>query len=984
MSQNSLAREISHLSLGQAAVSNNSSSDTQVSADLQSKKHRRPARAFYNFAPDGAVQPPMAPFQQGQGGQLPASPMQPGYHEQRVFTPQKLTPKNVSLSGQIPPAFGMNANQTISGNASGGGGAPAGMGTINAPFSPGLMSPASPSAAFPSQQPLDSYFPEVVSHFVPVQRWRDQRTYLQSTFETKKNSVPPLPTTEFYCVDQGSCNPELMNLTMYNIPNEEHLRSATKLPLGLTVQPFAPTTSIDGGSDDGVPTVADTQLTGDEVKAPMRCRRCRGYVNPYFEFTYDSSVVCNMCKVKTKLSDDELAPIGPNGQRSDIYTRPELLKGAVDFLVPKIYNANRDVDTVALHYVFLIDVSLMANENGSSLAIAEAVRSSIEYIAKEQPKCKVAIITYDNKLKFYNLNPKAEFAQEYIVSELDEVFLPLYSGLFALPSESMNIIDDTLKKIVKYITSDKYSHVPQSCYGSALQAAKLALDQFTNKQGGKIICSLNSLPTVGNGNFALRKEDDSRHDLRCNNDFYSKLANELLSSCISVDLFVTSGSFIDLATTGFPVEMTSGNVKYYPNFRPDGNDSFTVINDMVDTVASIVGYQGILKVRCSNGLTVGSYYVKATNYSDRDPVIPVITTNTTVDVLFRYVEKLKAGTDVFFQAALLYTDIHGTRKVRSINCSAAVSNNIHEIFKFVNQNSVLRIVIQDIIRTLGDCNFPNIRKSIDDKLADILTQYRALVNSKSSTQLILPDSLKLLPMFLLSFEKSDLMKPNTKSTRGNDRVYDLFKLEFFDSRKLSYKLYPQIIPLHVLLEEDDLTFYDANDKMLQVAEETVDNLAIRNAYMQLTNGGCYLIFNGETVYLWFNENTNRMLLRDLLGVDESFPVNEINLMGGELPEMDTEINLKARNVIKFWGQRCCRRNLPIVLLRPNIDHYYSRVMGDIMVEDKTINMVDSFDNYLVQVHRHIQEKLKKENFVKIASGSARQGSESFAQKFIQF
>lgn len=68
----------------------------------------------------------------------------------------------------------------------------------------------------------------------------------------------------------------------------------------------------------------------------------------------------------------------------------------------------------------------------------------------------------------------------------------------------MKIINDTLIKISGYISTDKYSHVPQVCYGSALQAAKLALDTVTGGQGGKIICSLNSLPTIGNGNLSLK------------------------------------------------------------------------------------------------------------------------------------------------------------------------------------------------------------------------------------------------------------------------------------------------------------------------------------------------------------------------------------------------------------------------------------------------------------------------------------------------
>ena len=554
-------------------------------------------------------------------------------------------------------------------------------------------------------------------------KWSDTVSYThldvyKRQFQTSLNSVPPLPTTQFYCTDQGSCDPRLMSLSMYNIQEEEHLRSATKLPLGLTIQPFA--TLIP--DDVEIPIIGSTSMdSGEEIKPPLRCRRCRAYVNPKFNFTYDSNVICNICKIKMQVNPED-ASMSMNGTNGEVSSQLELTKGCVDFLAPAVYNVNAKKPSLPLHYVFVIDVSLMANENGSSFAAIEGVRSSIEYISEHQPNCKVAIITYDKNIRFYSL--RSESAQEFVVSEIDDVFLPFHDGLFVKPSESMFIINDTLERISNFIRNAKYFHVPETCYGSALQAAKLAIDTVTEGQGGKIVCSLNSLPNVGNGNLSLRKDDATKRHLKCDNEFYSKLAKSFVASYISLDLYVTSGGFVDMISVAHPVEMTNGLLKYYPHFKPD-LQSATFINDMVQNISNIVGYQAILKVRCSAGLSVDQYYSASVDYSDRDPVIPVLTKDTTLDVLFKYDEKLKTGEDMHFQTALLYTDHNGVRKVRSINTTGAVSNNVREVFKFVNQNSILRIMIKDIIRTLGDCDFKKIRKLIDEKVSDILTQYRA-------------------------------------------------------------------------------------------------------------------------------------------------------------------------------------------------------------------------------------------------------------------
>lgn len=922
MNQEILSREISGLSLNQAVLPQTSS-----------KKSKRPNRAYHTLA--AGVSAPTTPALQSTSQDY--FPLEPNGH---TFSPMGMPHASMSAPRLAADSPAMLSQEHFSSS------------------SPYGVHSAAQVPAYTSSQ------------LVAAQRWEDQIQFLARTFETAKDTVPPLPTTQFYAVDQGVCDPRLMSLSMYGVPVDERRRAATKLPLGLTLQPFAKLIP-----EEPIPVVGSSNDQG-----PLRCRRCRAYINPGFKMGYDSTATCNICKVKSQIPIDEYPPTDPQGFSNGM--KVELTKGCVDFAVPEMYNAIKGQKPLPLHYVFLVDISLLANENGSSVAITEGIRTCIEYIGDFQPNCKVAIMAFDSKIRFFNLNPDLESAQEYVIGDLTDVFLPFYEGLFAKPQDSIRVIDDTLKKITHYITTEKYSHVAQSCYGSAIEAAKLALDTVTGGQGGKIICSLNSLPTVGNGNLTLRKDDNSKKHMKCDNEFYTKLGHGLMRSYISLDLYITSSVFIDMVTIGYPVEATCGVLKYYPGFTQD-KDEFTLVNDMLHNVSNIVGYQALLKIRCSTNISIYQYYAESAGNTDRDPMFPVLTTDTTMDVLLKYDQKLMSGSNVSFQAALLYTDIDGNRKVRSINANANVSENVKEIFQFVDQNVVMRIMIKDVISSLGDCDFTNIRKTIDDKMVDVLTQYKALVGSNLGPQLVLPEALKTLASFMLAFEKSDLMTPNTHSTRGNDRCYDLFHYKTMNSAQLSYKLYPQIVPLHVLLGEDELTFYDTTDKLLQVSPNSIENLSVRNSHSSITNGGCYLIFQGETVYLWFNENTNRLLLRDLLQVEEGVPVSEVTLFGSSLPQLPTQVNAKALAVIKNWSQVTNHSFLPVELLRPNVDRYYSRVMTQLLCEDKSITKVESHDTYLVNLHRQIQDKLKKEDYVKVASSNNAHTGDMH-QKFIQF
>ncbi|SCW01234.1 LAFE_0D08086g1_1 [Lachancea fermentati] len=877
-----------------------------------SKKYKRPNRAYHTFESSGS----------GGATSLPQLESPAGIH------PTK-------LGGSQPQLFGASNENFVSQEA---------------------------ALSMQDQQ-------RITSHYVSTQRLEDQQQYLKRSFLTSQDSVPPLATTQFYCVDQGSSDPRQMCLTMYNIPKNEQLRSATKLPMGAVLQPFTDSTP------NAIVDLIDTSTTN----GPLRCRRCKAYVNPAFSFTFDSNAVCNFCQISTPLDENHYAPLNPNGLRSDFDQRPDLLKGTVEFRVPEKYNPVKGIPNVPLHYVFLIDISTLANENKSSLATIEGVRTCIEYICTNQPNCKIAIIAYDKHIRFFNLRPELMQAQEYIVSELHDVFLPIYNGLFVTPADSMHVIQDTLCKLTAYIEDGKFSHCFEACYGSALDAARIALDTVTAGQGGKIIATLSTKPTIGVGNLSVKTDNALKKTLNCDNDFYKKIGKELLNSSVSVDLFCTSSAFVDMTSVGHPTLVSSGYLKYYPNFHID-KDEFTLVNDMLHSVSNCIGYNAQLKVRCSAGLSIYNYYSASNGYSDREPRIPVLHKDFTMNVLFKYTEQLPVSKNIHFQAALLYTDIDGVRKVRTLNVSGAANDSIHEVFKFVNQDAVVSIIIQDVISTLGNCNFVNIRKLIDDKLSDILTQYRALVSGSSSSQLVLPDSLKTLPAYLLAFEKTEMMKNNNKSTQGNSRVSDFFLYHNFNITQIMFKLYPQILPLHELLGETDFMFYDENDELLQT--DSVSNLSVRATRSALIDGGCYLIFDGQTVYLWFNENTNQFLLRDLLGVEpDTTKFDAITLFGGSLPEADTEINMKARNLIKNWRQLVGRSYVPVIPLRPHVDSYYAHVMGAVLCEDKSIEMIESYENYLVSIHRTIKEKLKNEDFVKLNNSK---DHEHFSQKFIQF
>lgn len=107
-------------------------------------------------------------------------------------------------------------------------------------------------------------------------------------FETRNNDkrVPPPSTDTFMAVDNGNCNPRSMRATMYSVPVSHALRQDCGVPFGVVCTPLADP----GPGEDPVP------LVDHGPEGPMRCSRCRGYINAFATWLDGGNKWnCNLC-----------------------------------------------------------------------------------------------------------------------------------------------------------------------------------------------------------------------------------------------------------------------------------------------------------------------------------------------------------------------------------------------------------------------------------------------------------------------------------------------------------------------------------------------------------------------------------------------------------------------------------------------------------------------------------------------------------------
>ncbi|CAK9440565.1 uncharacterized protein LODBEIA_P46200 [Lodderomyces beijingensis] len=818
------------------------------------------------------------------------------------------------------------------------------------------------------------------------------------SFLTFSNTVPPEAGTQFHVTDQGTASSKFIRSTMYYVPESEKLRSATKLPLAVTIRPFAPQLS----SEEPVQLVEfqQTVATDDDPLSigPVRCHRCRAYINPSMQFTHNQKFICNICQFANNLVPQEYAvPLDSRGYRVDKFIRPELHNSCYDITVPQEYNFNAKKKSEPLHIVFLIDLSENSIKQNLPGLISDSIRSTLfqynsnengndnenedenedenenenenEQKQKKEPiPYKISIMAFDKRIYFFNLSSKLEKTQISISSDLDDPFVPFDEGLFASPTESQFVIEDALNTIEQWASTSKTFEI-EPCFASACKTAGLCLEMHG---GGKIVSVLSNLPSWGPGGLKYKDNkavgrtpspEVEKKIFHPDNAYWKSMTKDFIKNSVGMDLFVVAHSSVDLSNIGYLVSSTGGEISRWTNFNLE-RDARLFTAKFKSSVLSTTGYQGQLKLRCSNGLQVAQYYGTSSSSSEatlagsvQDPIIPILSQNQSFTLLLKYDGLLSKKLDCHFQAALLYTDPRGVRKVRIINLVLAVATKLDDVFYFTDENAIITTLVRDTLSFIGNQTLNELRESLNTKLVEIFTHYRAMNEygygraRTFSNKLLFPDALKNLPLHILSFLKTNAIKSATGSS-ADTRLAEAYNMLTMPIERLMYYLYPALVELHSLDDEDG-TIDDTTEFtiMPRYKELTAKNL----------DRGVYILCDGQRTWVWVDPDSNIMLIKDLFG-EQYESVDQLDALMDELPDsLPSDISQQARNIVYFFNKNIVGVDSSSVhIVRKGVDgaeHHFRELLRDDSLGGaiKAANG-PSFSEYLTSLHQAIKHK----------------------------
>jgi protein transport protein SEC24 len=578
------------------------------------------------------------------------------------------------------------------------------------------------------------------------------------TFSTRAGGVPPSSLSQYIAEDDGNCSPRFMRLTTTQVAFDDDLVESTKLVVGVVFQPLA-------SPHEGE---APVPVVDAGPQGPIRCLRCRAYMNSWNKFVAEGrQYVCSVCYTPNPVPDYYYCNLDANGVRRDRAERAELSRGSVEWVATPDFIQRPPQDPC---YLFVLDVSYAAAATGLIDTAVEAVRGAIALVA-QNPRARVGIVTYHQELQFYSVRPTRKEPQMFVVSDADDPFVPVPpQDLLVRPSDPDARL--LLERVLEMIpTLYKAGRVEGCAFGAAVKAAGSALALT----GGKVLVTQSNLPSVGAG--ALKNRDDiklyfTEKEAQLfvpQTSFYQELATECAERFVTVDVFVAANSYVDLATTSALATTTGGQIYFYEGFSASKHAE-ALVSDLQRNVARPTGFEAVMLVRANDALKPSEYYGNFFRRHPNEMELPTVDADKCFGMTFKHEGKLPEKADVCIQCALLYTTAQGERRIRVHTLCVPVTTQLAMIYRSADLDAIVTLSLKQAGRQIFNTSTPaKVRTALVDACIDSLAVYRKFCAAASSPgQLILPEALKLLPLYSLGLIKNPLLH---SGQRADERAF---------------------------------------------------------------------------------------------------------------------------------------------------------------------------------------------------------------------
>ncbi|XP_061788040.1 protein transport protein Sec24C [Nerophis lumbriciformis] len=732
-------------------------------------------------------------------------------------------------------------------------------------------------------------------------------------------SLPPLPTTTCIVEDGGSASPNAMRSTSYCVPCDGPTALLARLPLATLVTPLAKQNPI----ETPLPVCAEEVC----VKG---CRWCGASMCAAISWEdCGQRFYCPFCGKLTEVPWQDYQPTdGVGGARLDRQQRPELHMGSYEVL-----HARQGEAAVLL---LAIDVSAAALRCGHLEFVTQQILTLLASLLSEEggaswSDVRVGLLTYDSRVQLYDLSPALSRPHMLVLAETEEEMqLPAREGLLVPLRDCIDSVTSVLQLIPQFSPEgDDSTGVPVEL---PVKAGLAVLQTLTCP--GKLLV-FHAAPLIETGHAQTSSGffgSNKTKSIFQPPEAAVSLAKACVRQGCGVHLFVLSQQDVGGAWPGHVPYLTGGALYSYNHLQGD-LDRERFSRNLRRAVQAEVAYQAELSLFVSKGLRVsGCYGLFVPGPSPSQVVMATLDWQTTLAVELAHSSALDETKGVAIQAVLTYATRAGERRSRVHTLTLRCSRHLQDTFRQCQAQTLLTFYCKKMYCAVLERPLQELREELQTDLTEALASYRkhGCSASVSTGQLVLPQGLRALPVYVNSLRKSEVLLPGLRTSSVHQRLQQRCQVLRLDASASAAHFYPLLLPLPMSPANHD--------------EPSVPLEALRCSGASLHPGGVYLMHTPHTLLLWVGARVPAVTLVELFNVT-CFS----SLLSGEtkLPVLDNASSVGVRSLVHALDSEApCARELLLVKQGDACEELLQRHL----VEDKSPNGGASYADFLYHLH----------------------------------
>ena len=779
-------------------------------------------------------------------------------------------------------------------------------------------------------------------------------------YETNIATPPPHPISFFSVKETQNSSPRFIRSTLNSVPLSQSLLNETNLLFGLCIQPFAEVPDY----EDQIPKVQPAETI-------FRCKQCKSYINNKYNICYSQQnkqvAVCNLCQFENEFDMDKPG-IKNEYFNSDYSECPELVKPTIDFIAPNNFKSSK---LFTPHYLFMIDIT----ENSYSIGLPSYVINSIQINLDSFHNAEnsyIGFALYDTKNIYYFYVEKSD-VRLTIMGDINDPFCPLsMKKLFLNIGEQKEQIEKLIERINNFI-SEKNADIPNfkghrqisSISGAAIKSGVDALME----NGGRVMLFTPNPCHHGFAACAPRESFDKEKEPLKSNPFFPQhellveIGHKAANNRIVVDQFIFMSTLYDISTMAIVSNLSGGHVEYY-NYSMDPITVNAMYEKLHFDLTRIFTRPNYYDCRFMLRFSVGIDCVEILGPFNKKLGEAFQLGGCDPDYCYYYNmrinETFKTGQKVDIQLVVLYNDNYSNSYLRIFNTSLEMTGEVGKIFNNAEVNAIAKAMIYKEISLMFRTDLNNVKKNLEDKIINSFKYYR--VKEKSDTannQLILPISIRYLPLYIDSFLKTGILSNQNRPEMHNYILYIINKLlrePIYSSMKFLYPKFYRIDDIEGQQVNNNKSIKIDNIGLINEKYNIIQKPILLRLSKDIIDFDCaYLIDNGYFIYLFIFNSIEGNFYNDLFNVQTYEEAKNAGITNLD-EENQSDLNQRLNNIVTQLRKENGGNYQPLRIIFLEENGINNPLLTDLLKEDK-IDIYDNYPSYLCYIHKEILARI---------------------------